>query len=176
MKAEEAASLMISIARKDVGNVEASHNNGAWIKKLWPATDYPDGYVNREPYCAAGLCYVLQQFIIQLRDKGELQKTLGMTFKGADKWRCKSARAFGWRDWAKRVGAVMLPDTVPTKPGDFIVYDFSHVGLSLGMVNSNTLRTIEYNTNAGGSREGDGCWDKVRNLSTVQCSIRILKW
>lgn len=176
MNAEEAASLMISIAKKDIGNKETSHNQGWWIKKLWPATDYPDGYVNREPYCAAGMAYVLQQFLIKLRDMGELQKTMGMTFKEADRWRCQSPRAFGWRDWAKRMKVKMLPDTSPTKPGDFVVYDFSHIGLSLGMVNHQTFRTIEYNTNSGGSREGDGCWDKVRYLPSVQCFIRILKW
>lgn len=176
MNAQDASSLLISCAKPDVGKVESSHNQGAWIKKLWPATDYPDGYVNREPYCAAGLCYVLEQFIIKLRDQGELKNTLGVTYKEAEKWRCKSARAFGWRDWAKRVGAHMLTEDRPSKPGDFIVYDFSHVGLSLGMVDSRHVRTIEYNTNDGGSREGDGCWSKVREKTQVQCYIRILTW
>jgi len=35
------------------------------------------------------------------------------------------------------------------------------------------IQTIEYNTNAGGSREGDGCWEKDRRRG-VQKLIRIL--
>ena len=46
---------LIDIAMRDEGQKETSRNRGPAIEKFWTATNYPDGYVNREPYCAAGV-------------------------------------------------------------------------------------------------------------------------
>jgi len=176
MKAEYAAELLISIAREDVGKTEASRNRAPWIKKLWAATDYTEGHDNREPYCAAGMSYVLWTFLSRLCGMGELQNTMGMLYKQADKWRCKSARAFGWRDWAKEKGIQMLDEKSLAAPGDFVVYDFSHIGLVVKPKGKSVIQTIEFNTNEGGSRDGDGCFEKQRATNLVQSYIRILNW
>src|SRR5689334_4922697 len=88
---------LIAIADKDVGQMETSRNHGPAIEKFWPATSYPEGYANREPYCAAGVSYWVREW---LKDPSVLA-ALGKTPQEAEKWRCKSARAFDWIDWAK---------------------------------------------------------------------------
>ena len=166
--------LLIDIAREDVGKREVTQNRAPWIAKYWPETSYPDGMANREPYCAAAMCYVLAEFIRRLADEGELRKTLGMGSVEAHKWRCKSARAFGWKEWALKKNVQMFGDSMIPKPGDFVVFDFSHAGLVVKPVGKTQMQTIEMNTNEGGSREGDGCMEKIRQRSLAQCFIRII--
>jgi hypothetical protein len=57
--------------------------------------------------------------------------------------------------------------------GDIIVFNFSHVGIAAGApdVNGN-FSTVEGNTNQAGSREGDGVYRKIRNVSSVRSRIR----
>lgn len=181
MDRDAAAALMIAIAREDDGKREVSSNRAPWIEKLWPLTSYPEAYdlkvapyYGRAPYCAAGMAYVLGTFIVQLAAQGELRKTLGMSLVDANKWRCKSAGAFAWRDWAIKKGVRLFPDSSIPMPGDFVVYDFSHIGLVV-KPKGKEMQTIEYNTNSGGSREGDGCWEKMRRIKEAQCFVRILK-
>lgn len=173
MNAKDARQLIIEIASRNVGKREDSPNRAPWIKPLWPETSYPEGYANREPYCAAGMCWVLATFIRELAALGELKDTLGMTLIQAEKWRCKSARAFGWRDWAIAKGLMTIPDTGQPLPGDFIVFDFSHIGLVTESLSRFEVATVEYNTNDGGSREGDGCMAKERANKLAQCFIRL---
>jgi hypothetical protein len=181
MKPTEARQLLVSIAREDVGKHEVSRNRAPWIEKLWPATNYPEAYdlkekpyYGRAPYCAAGMCYVLKTFIERLRSAGELVATLGMTGAKAERWRCKSAGAYAWMDWAKKNGVLALPDTAIALPGDFIVFDFSHIGMVEKDSGGLTVNTIEYNTNDSGSRDGDGCLAKVRRRKDSQIFIRVI--
>jgi len=94
MTQRAARQLLIEIARRDVGQREVS-NRAPWIKKLWPVTSYPLGYEERAPYCAAGMVWVLKTWIEELRNRGELVNTLGMTGAQAEKWRCKLAGCLG---------------------------------------------------------------------------------
>ena len=46
------ADWLVNIAKRDVGKEETPRNNqGAWIKRFWPSTSYPEGYADRQPYC-----------------------------------------------------------------------------------------------------------------------------
>ena len=38
---------LVYIAKDDVGKIESSRNQGAAMKRYWPATSYPEGYANR---------------------------------------------------------------------------------------------------------------------------------
>jgi hypothetical protein len=101
---------LIDIARKDVGKTEVTKNQAPWIAKYWPATTYPDGMDNREPYCAAAQAYCLREWL-KLK---EVLTALGMTKEQAEKWRCKSASVFkasdSWLNWAKSAkGVKVLP-------------------------------------------------------------------
>lgn len=81
---------LVDIAMRDVGQTERSRNQGPAMKKFWPATNYPDGYVNREPYCAAAVAYWVREWL-RLPD---VQKAFGKTASQLESWRCKSAAAW----------------------------------------------------------------------------------
>lgn len=168
-----AAELFIEIARRDVGQVEATRNRAPWIAKYWPATSYPEGHTNREPYCAAAVCYWLATLGRELAQKGLFRASFNMTLAAFETWRCKSARAFDWRDWAKKRGLKVLPETATAKKGDIIVFDFSHIGIIEADLGKAGFDTIEANTNTAGSREGDGCWSKTRARHLAQVIIRL---
>ena len=70
---------------------------------------------------------------------------------------------------------VIYDDRALAKKGDFVVYEFSHIGIVLEdqSDNSNNIKTIEGNTNEPGRREGDGVYIKTRNCDLVKCYIRI---
>lgn len=177
MNATDARALLVQIAHTDLGKTEATRNRAPWIAKLWPATTYPDGMKNREPYCAAGTAWILEEFFVQLVAMGELKKTTGMTAAQAERWRCKSARAFGWQDWATAKALTILPDTASiVPPGCFMVFDMSHIGLTTKN-HAATVDTIEYNTGSSGGNDGDGCWTKNRHKKLARCFIDIFdKW
>jgi len=164
---------LLTIARKDVGKVEETKNQAPFIKKLWPATTYPEGYANREPYCAAGVAYCVQQWLLS----EQVRKALGLTVDGAEKWRCKSAAVSGWVSWAKKTkGVKVLPKNCILHAGDLAVYEFSHIELVVDDDNTETgpMVCIGFNTDEAGSRDGQGCWQKPRSRSQVQCFIRML--
>lgn len=174
MSPEDARQLLVDIAATDLGKVEVTRNRAPWIEKLWADTTYPDGMKNREPYCAAGTCWVLAEWIRRLAAMGELKKTTGMTLAQANKWRCKSARAFGWQDWAKAKKLTVLPDTAKEVPeGAFMVFDMSHIGI-VTRNNAHTVATSEYNTGPSGGNDGDGCWAKVRAKPLAKCFIVVI--
>lgn len=174
MTTDSARQLLVDISATDLNKVEVTRNRAPWIAKLWAYTSYPNGMANREPYCAAGMCWVLGEFIAQLTAMGELQKTLGMTGAAAERWRCKSARAFGWQDWAKAKGLKILPDTAKNVPkGAFMVFDMSHIGIVAADL-GNLVVTREYNTGATGGRDGDGCFEKTRAKSLAKCFIVVI--
>jgi hypothetical protein len=162
---------LIDIARRDVGQMETSRNQGPAMKKFWPATSYPEGYANREPYCAAGVCYWIQQWL-QLP---EVLAALKLTAAAAEKWRCKSAAAFGWLDWAEKKGILTLSDSIGNTlhTGDIMVFDMSHIGVVVTDSGSH-VQTIEANTGATGGRDGDGVFEKFRERSLARRFIRLL--
>lgn len=162
---------LVEIARRDVGQVESSRNRGEWIKKFWPATTYPEGYAKKQPYCAAAVSYWVQEW---LKDS-DVCKALGKTPQEAKSWRCKSAAAFGWRDWAHKKGLVVMDDkmTHTLHTGDLMIFDCSHIGVVTNDY-SVWVDTIEANTGNQSTRDGDGCWKKKRHRSAALCFVRLL--
>lgn len=168
---------LIEIARLDRNKVEVTKNQAPWIAKLWPATSYPDGMQNREPYCAAGMAYCVREW---LRDKTVLA-ALGMTAQQAEKWRCKSASVFkaenSWLNWAKQAkGVTILPKTSILHAGDLAVYSYSHIEMVTDDDNTTTgaFVAIGYNTDKSGSADGEGCYEKPRNRAKIKNFIRLL--
>jgi hypothetical protein len=162
---------LVDIASADVGAVETSRNRGPKINKFWSATTYPSGYVDRQPYCAAAMCYWVREW---LRDPAVVA-ALSLTPAKAEMWRCKSARAFDWIDWAKKRELAVLSDS-PTnrlRVGDIMVFDMSHIGIVTDDSGSKVY-TIEANTGANGGRDGDGVFRKVRDRSLARAFIRLL--
>jgi hypothetical protein len=154
--------LIIDIAKQDANHTEVTRNRAPWIEKYWPDTSYPDGHKNREPYCAAACCHWLAEMGRQLAQQGKLKSSTGMTMSQWHNWRCKSARAFDWLTWAQRRDMVLIPENGKTQPGDFMVFDMSHIGIVTRVLSANSVETIEANTGVGGGRDGEGCFIKVR--------------
>jgi hypothetical protein len=155
-------SSIIAAARGEVGVRETSVNQGPGIAKYWTATEYKSGYNERAPWCAAFVCWCVQQSGI---------------FAEAD--RPKSASCFkggGLEAWARSKAPKVILTMHPTKinVGDLVIFSFSHVGIATTANDINgSFRTVEGNTDAGGSREGNGVWEKARTLAKVRSIITI---
>lgn len=162
---------LTDIAKRDVGQIETSRNQGPAMKRYWPATFTPEGYAKRWPYCAAAGCYWLREW---LKDP-EVLKAFGFTTTQAEKWRCKDPGAFHWVDWAKSKGLLVLSDSQKETLhlGDVMIFDMSHWGLVEDDFDTH-VKTIEANTGPTGGRDGDGIWEKVRERSLARCFIRLL--
>ena len=162
---------LIDIALRDVGQLETSRNRGPAIKKFWPATTYPEGYKDRQPYCAAAVCYWVREWLAL----PEVAAAFGKTPAQLDAWRCKSAAAFGWLEWAKRREVHVLSDSILNNlhAGDLMVFDMSHIGVVADDSGQNVY-TIEANTGASGGRDGDGIFQKVRSRTLARGFIRLL--
>lgn len=171
--------LLLDIARRDVGKVEVSRNQAPWIKKYWPATTYPEGHDERQPYCAASLCHDIRQW---LKYK-TVRDVLGLESEAAaEKWRCKSPSCFkasySWESWAKAKGLLLgKPKSVNYHAGDIIIYKHSHIEIYVNDVDGEggDFWAIGANTDSGGSRDGDGKWEKTRTRADVRSVIRMLE-
>jgi hypothetical protein len=163
---------LISIARLDLGKTEVTKNQAPFIKKYWPATSYPTGYANREPYCAAAGAYWIREWL-KLPD---VLKALKMDATQAEKWRCKSARVFDWSEWAKAKGLKILPKNSILHVGDIVIYSYSHWELVVDDDGTTTgpFQALGANTDSAGSRDGEGVYLKPRKRTQVKHFIRIL--
>lgn len=152
---------LVELALAEVGTMESGGNNrGARIVEYQRATWLsPDAW----PWCAALTCWVLREAL----------KATGYSLT-----RCKDASAFGWEKWAKENGLTLLDENSLACAGDFVIFDFSHIGVVVKdqAPNESTIRTVEGNTNGQGARDsesGDGVWKKIRATSLVKCYVRI---
>lgn len=127
------------------------------------------------PCCAAFTAWIMREWL----EEEKVREALGLaTFSLAEKWRCRDASAFGWEKWAKQHEIALLPEGERAKAGDFVVYDFSHIGLVIEDQSSikSKIKTIEGNTNGKGDRDsesGDGVWEKERAQNLTKSYIRI---
>lgn len=168
---------LVEIARQNVGKTEVTRNQASWIKPLWTATNYPSGHDERQPYCAAGMCWALREW---LKDADVLD-AMGMSAKEAELWRCKYASCYkapkaNWIYWAGKVGAKLLPPDAVIHTGDFVVYKRSHIELAVGDTGIEPrIKVIGYNTSgAGFSRDGEGCAEKIGSRNDVLNFIRVM--
>jgi len=170
---------LVEIARRDVGKVEVTRNRAPWIAKYWDATsganlyDFSDpAYRGRPPYCAAAVCYWVREWLAL----PEVREALGMTWPRAEQWRCKSARAFDWLDWAAKRGLTIIGDGPKERlrVGDVMVFDISHVAV-VKDDDANGIYTIEANTGNGSIRDGDGCFERTRQRAQARAFIRLIE-
>jgi len=172
---------LIDIARRDRGLAEVTKNRAPWIEKLWPTTSSPEFYHkgNRDypngdpPYCAAGVCYCVHEWLMN----EDVRRAFGFAaFKQADKWRCKSAGAFEWINWAREHSLQVLNPHAILHMGDLVVYSHSHIEIVVDDdgTTEGSFIAIGYNTNASGARDGEGCFEKPRQRAGVKAFIRML--
>jgi len=159
---------LVDIAAHEVGVTEKGRNTGKRIIEYQRATTLGGtGW----PYCAAFVCWCIREWGA---DPAVLAY-LGMTPAKFERWRPKTAAAFGFEDWAEKQGLEMFGDSEANqlRTGDIMVFDMSHVGLVTGD-RGGAVNTIEGNTGATGSRDGEGVWAKVRKRSEARTFIRLL--
>ena len=161
--------LLLRVAASQVGTRETSENQGPGIEKYWRATNYPEGYADRAPWCAAFLCWVVATSMTDAR------LNPGLTEAN----RPQTAGAKDWINWAagkatREFVTVLSPTRATPRPGDVIVYTFSHIGLceSYDSRRVPALRCVEGNTNSDGSREGVEVLIHPRPMAQVQAIIR----
>lgn len=165
----------IDIARPFVGKTETSRNQAAWIKPLWSATNYPEGYADREPYCAAGQAWVLREWL----KIPEVLEALKLTPAKAEVWRCKAASVYrnksnSWSTWARQKKLTIIGKNDNFHTGDLIIYSFSHIEVYTGDLPKTRFNALGFNTSELGSRDGNGAWEKPRSRDEILEVIRIL--
>ncbi len=152
---------IVLIAGGQVGIREGAVNNtGVEIVKFQEATWLAPG---PWPWCAAFCAWVLREALkIKYGDKPPFKH-------------CQDASAYGWEKWAAKHGFQCLDESMPAQAGDFVTFDFSHIGIVV-RDNGATIDTIEGNTNGKGERDstsGDGVWRKTRVRSLIKTIIRL---
>lgn len=164
---------LIAIARAKVGTIEIPRNSntGPSILEFQRASNL-DG--TGWPYCAAFVDWV----ILQWGKLPEVLKALNLTPSEFERWRPKTAAAYGFHEWAENKGLQVFdenenPGQAILHTGDIVTFDFSHVGI-IDTDRGNLLYTVEGNTDAAGSRDGGGVYDKIRARSLARKIIRIL--
>lgn len=160
---------LVELALKEVGvREEGGNNRGTRVAEFQRATWLE---VGPWPWCAALCCWLLKQW---------LQTPDGVVYLNGRKlneFRCKDASAFGWIKWAQKNGLQVFDENSTTKPepGDFVVFDFSHIGIVVG-TEPGKIITVEGNTNGKGERDstsGDGVWKKTRDIGLVRAFLRL---
>ena len=150
---------IIKIALSQVGIREGAKNNtGIDIVKYQKATWLKPA---EWPWCAAFCAWVLREACKESKRK--------------DVKLCPDASAYGWEKWAKKHKWQVFPETEPCFPGDFVTFDFSHIGI-VTADNGLNIRTIEGNTSPKGGRDsdkGDGVHEMTRARYLVKSFIRI---
>jgi hypothetical protein len=158
--ASDLARKAAEIASHDVGIREQGQNDGPRIRQYM----YTVGIRPPLPYCAAAVSTWIHEAAQEL-DMPE------------DPQFMPSASAL--RMLAKNTKLAFEPETLTPDmiPCIFILnHDgiHGHAGLIVGMNDTGGLQTIEANTNADGSREGDGVYAKaIRNINQLAGCIRI---
>ena len=170
-KNHKALEDLAEIALSQVGIKESGgNNNGAEIRKYQSSTNLkPASW----PWCAAFTGWVVQEW---LKNEDNVE-WLGLKTMTPEKWRPKTAAAFGYIAWAKDRPATTKVLSPRSKPqvGDFAVFDFSHIGI-VTKVGEKNFQCVEGNTNGRGTRDstsGDGVWLKTRTSSLVRNYVRI---
>lgn len=162
---------LVAIASKEVGVREAGGNNrGARIEEYQQAT-----WLNPAPWpwCAAFTAWCLRKWLQEPQVMAALKLRDNVA---AQEWRCRDASAFGWEKWARARKLPVLDEAQPAKPGDIVIFDFSHIGIVSGK-SGKSITTVEGNTNGKGERDsvsGDGVWTKSRKVELVKCYVRLL--
>jgi hypothetical protein len=171
---EQLSDKLVAIAKKEVGTRESGGNNrGQRIEVYQQSTWLAPG---PWPWCAAFTAWVLREWL----NDPDVRATLKLSDTASvERWRCLDASAFGWEKWAKAKKLKVLTEKDLARRGDFVVFDFSHIGIVAADQKKITdkIETIEGNTNNKGQRDstsGDGVWEKQRAASLVKSYIRIL--
>jgi len=154
------AEKLVALAQLEIGVEEVDGTNcGVRVDSYKSATNLPPH--EAWPWCAAFICWLVREAV---RTDGPY------TFA-----RPTTAGAWNLENWSKEQDNSTHTLRNPgndVKAGDIVIFKFSHVGLCLRGAEAGRIRTIEGNTDAAGSREGGGVFEKSRALDSIKTRIR----
>lgn len=154
------AERIAKIAESQVGVRETKTNGGKQIVEYQRATWLPPA---PWAWCAAFVCWCVRDAM------GAEQYTFP---------RPETAGAWDFEKWCKSVdNSVKLrkPHNDDIRRGDIVIFTFSHIGIAVADIDKDGIvQTVEGNTNAEGSREGDGVYRKRRHSSKIRSVIRFM--
>jgi hypothetical protein len=154
------AEKLVALAQLEIGVEEVDGTNcGVRVDQYKSATNLPPH--ESWPWCAAFIDWLVREAI---RTDGPY------TFA-----RPTTAGAWNLENWSKEQDNSTHTLRNPgndVKAGDIVIFKFSHVGLCLRGAEAGRIRTIEGNTDAAGSREGGGVFEKSRALDSIKTRIR----
>lgn len=155
---EEMITALVEIARGEVGvREEGGNNRGRKVQEYQDAASWLDG--TGWAWCAAFVGWCIDR----------LAERYALPFATPE-----GAGAFWYEDWARQQGLRVLDGKSTIKRGDLVIYSFSHIGIAVGDEDRDeTFLCVEGNTNDGGSREGDGVYEKRRPKKSIRSIIRL---
>jgi CHAP domain len=154
------ADKLVSLARNEIGVEEVDGSNcGVRVDTYKSATNLPPH--EAWPWCAAFVCWLVRE---AFRTDGPY------TFA-----RPTTAGAWDFENWSKKQDNSTHTLRNPgndIKAGDIVIFKFSHIGICVRGAEAGRIRTVEGNTDAAGSREGGGVFEKSRALDSIKTRIR----
>ncbi len=168
----EAAKKYLNIRESKINNIDPAIQELQKSTWLQPAS---------WPWCAALACQILKDALAN----EEYLKYIQSRYYGAEmpeNWRCRDASAFGWIKWAlklkpKHKEPIIFDERYLMKAGDFVVFDFSHIGIGkLDQEANRIIATIEGNTQPKSAVRdglGDGVYEMFRSNTLVKNYIRL---
>jgi hypothetical protein len=154
---------MVRIAQTQLGVVEQppESNSGPEVFGLYQKSTWIKG--TGWFWCAAFICYLFKV----ASQKAGIRYSFSLP---------QTAGAFDYANWARTNRKFIELYEPPFKnilPGDIIIFNFSHIGLSIGQVSDGKIDCIEGNTDVRGGRNGGGVYKKSRSLSLIKQVLRI---
>lgn len=146
----------VEILRGEIGVREQGGNNrGPRVQEYQDAASWVDG--TGWAWCAAFICWGFDRL-------AERFKLPFATPEGAG--------AFWFEDWARQQKLPVFSGKAKVRRGDLIIYSFSHIGCATSDEKDGLFLCVEGNTNDGGSRDGDGVFERRRMKNSVRSIIR----
>jgi hypothetical protein len=155
------AKSIVELAKKEVGVEEINGTNcGPRVNEYKAATNLPP--TEAWPWCAAFVCWLVREAMT--KDGGTYTFT-----------RPKTAGAWDFENWSLKQDGSTQTKRAPgsdIQAGDIVIFKFSHIGIAVSKATDSTVETVEGNSNAEGSREGGGVFEKSRSLDSIKTRIR----
>lgn len=169
-------SIIADVAERYIGVKEVSRNDSPKIREFWKSTNYPTGWKDRAPWCAAFAAHCVavanrESSLLNLRSLPQSASVVGWI-----QWASKPENGCQVFEWDKN-SKVMIPQS-----GDIVTFEWRN-GHHIGIVGSSPyvrpstgisyIKTNEGNTSRDGGRDGDGVYSKERAREICHLFIRL---
>lgn len=157
------ADTLVEIAMAEVGVEEVDGTNCGPRVNLYKAATWMSP-TQPWPWCSAFVCWVVRMAMLA-RGVHETE-----TFK-----RPTTPRAYGLEGWSRSQDSTTSTKLDPgqdIKPGDIVIFTFSHTGFAIAKPKGGYVDCVEGNTDEAGGRTGGKVMVKRRPLHQIRSRIR----